>query len=134
MQEKGALTAKQKRFCELMVENNHQQYKSYLEAFGCSLNTAKTQGAKLMKQDKIVNYINKLEEEALRQAGITPARIANELGKMAFAEVDNESGLTYQVKQNALKQLREQFGLDKKVIEADIKTTVIDINIEDEEE
>ena len=44
-----------------------------------------------MKQEKILNYINALEEEALRQAGITPARIANELGAQAFGELDPEN-------------------------------------------
>lgn len=126
------LTAKQKKFCEAMITYNHNARKAFREAYpDASEGTVDTEPYKLMKQDKIINYINQLEEEALKQAGITPARIANEIGKMAFAEVDNDAGLTYAVKQNAIKLLMTQFGLDKKVIEGDIKTTVIDINVEE---
>lgn len=84
-----------------------------------------------MRMEKVVNYINQLEEEALRQAGVTPARIANELARQAFADLDPDSGLTYQVKQNAIKMLQAQFGLDKKVIDAKVDT-IIKVDIEDD--
>lgn len=131
--QKDELTAKQKAFCEAMIRNNHNVMKSYAEAYpNASAGTNRRNSYKMMKQEKILNYINALEEEALRQAGITPARIANELGAQAFGELDPDNGLTYQVKQNAMKLLMSMYGLEKKVVEADIKTTVIDVNIEEE--
>lgn len=131
-QEKGTLTAKQKLFCEKMVEFNHKQINAYMAAYpDASYDTAKAQAWKLMRMDKVVNYINQLEEEALRQAGVTPARIANELARQAFADLDLDSGLTYQVKQNAIKMLQTQFGLDKKVIDAKVDT-IIKVDIEDD--
>ena len=115
-----------------MIKNNHNQYLSYKEAFpDANESTCRKNGARLMKEDKIVNRINYLEEQALKQAGITPARIANELAKQAFADYDPDNGITYQVKQNAMKLLQTQFGLDKKVIEGEIKTVVIDVNVEE---
>ena len=129
----GKLTGKQKKFCEAMIELNHNQTQSYLKAYECSnYETAHKNAMRLMKNPKIIEYINQLEEEALRQAGVTPARIANELAKMAFAEPDPDKGITQSTKQNAIKLLQTQFGLDKKVIEGDIKTTVINVGILDD--
>lgn len=130
---KDKLTAKQKAFCEAMIRNNHNQTKSYMEAYpDTTPEGANKSGNRLMRQEKIVNYINALEEEALRQAGITPARIANELAKQAYAELDPDNGLTYQVKQNAMKMLMSMYGLDKKVVEASI--TTIKVGLEDDED
>lgn len=128
----GKLTAKQEAFCQAMIKYNHNQYLSYKEAFpDANETTCRTNGNRLMKKDAILKRICELEEEAWKQACITPARIARELGKMAFADVDNEAGLTYSVKQNAIKMLQTQYGLDKKVIDAKVDTT-IRVDIEDE--
>lgn len=119
-----ALTAKQKAFCEAMVELNHNQMASYRKAFpDANDRTVQSNANRLMKKDEIIEYINALEKEAWKQAGITPERIAKELAKMAFAEIDENNTAT--TKQNAMKLLQIQMGLDKKIIEA----KGIDINI-----
>lgn len=128
----GKLTAKQEAFCQAMIKNNHNQYLSYKEAFpDANETTCRTNGNRLMKKDAILKRICELEEEAWKQACITPAKIARELAEQAFSPVDNESGLTYGVKQNAIKLLQQQMGLQVQKIEAEVKTTVIDVNIEE---
>ena len=127
-----ALTAKQKAFCEAMVELNHNQMASYRKAFpDANDRTVQSNANRLMKKDEIIEYINALEKEAWKQAGITPERIAKELAKMAFAEIDENNTAT--TKQNAMKLLQIQMGLDKKVIEAKGIDINITLNDNDEE-
>ena len=128
---RDALTSNQKKFCEEYVKT-YRKMDSYRIAYpNASDATVSRNTNKLFQNPRVLEYIQQLQDEALRQACITPARIANELGKMAFAEVDNEAGLTYAVKQNAIKLLQSQYGLDKKVIDAKVDT-IIKVDIEDD--
>lgn len=130
---KDKLTKKQEAFCQAMVRNNHNQTLSYMEAYpDAKPISASGNASKLMKNPLIIDRVCELEEEAWRQACITPAKILTELAQQAFSPVDNEAGLTYGVKQNAIKLLQTQLGLDVKRLEAKLEVNNININIEDD--
>ena len=129
---KKALTKKQEAFCQEYAKNGHSQRNAYLVAFDGVPENAGRNASKLMRVPGIIERITELEEEAWKQACITPAKIARELAEQAFSPVDNEKGLTYAVKQNAIKMLQTQMGLDVRKLEAKVEVNNINIDIEDE--
>ena len=126
------MTKKQEAFCQEYVKNGHSQRNAYLVAFDGVPENAGRNASKLMRVPGIIERITELEEEAWKQACITPAKIARELAEQAFSPVDNEKGLTYAVKQNAIKMLQTQMGLDVRKLEAKVEVNNINIDIEDE--
>lgn len=121
------LTKGQKRFCERVIENGFNRTEAYLYAYGCSEETANTNANKLMKMPKVLEYIEALQEQALREACITPARLAKELGKIAF---NPEEKTTDRLR--AVELLQKQYGLQKQVF--DVNERIITVDIIDEEE
>lgn len=129
-----ALTAKQKLFCENYVSNGYKLQKAYMDAYpDAAASTANTEAYKLMKKEPVKALIRELQHERFEAMNVNADRIAKELSDMAFAETDNESGLTYSVKQKALELLQKQLGLQTQKVEAEVKTTVINVGIEDDD-
>ena len=128
---KGKLTKRMEDFCQEFVNNNHHQAEAYLKVYKCKPNTASAAACKLMKNPLIIERIEQLEEEAWKRAAITPAKMLRELAKIAFADVDNDNGLTYSVKKDYFNLLQRQMGLDKQTIEAKVEVNNINIDIED---
>lgn len=126
----GKLTAKQKAFCENYVSNGYKLVKAYMDAFGSSYEVANAEQWKLMKKEPIKTYIKELQKERFEALGVSAERIAQELSKMAFAELDENNTTTS--KARALELLQKQMGLQTQKVEADIKTTTINIDLEDE--
>jgi len=124
-----ALTAKQKLFCEEYVSNGYHLVDAYMKAFGCSYEVANANQWKLMKKDSIKHYIREIQRDRFEAMGMNADRIAKMLTDIA---TDPEASRTEQMK--ALELIQKQMGLQTQRVEAEVKTTVIDINIEDEEE
>jgi phage terminase small subunit len=127
------LTKKQLNFCQAYVENGHNKVQAYLAAYDASYETARVKAYLMMKDQRILNRVAELEEEAWKQACITPAKMARELASQAFGEINQETGLTYSVKQKAMELLQKQLGLQVQKVEAEVKNTVIKVDIDDGE-
>lgn len=122
-----ALTAKQKLFCENYVSNGYKLQKAYMDAYpDASPETANVEQWKLMKKEPIKSYIRQLQHERFEALGMNADRIAKMLTDIA---TDPDASRTEQMK--ALELIQKQMGLQTQRVEADVKTTIIDINIEE---
>lgn len=126
------LTGKQKLFCENYVSNGYKLVQAYMDAFGCSYETANANQWKIMKKPSIKNYIRELQHERYEAMGVTADKIAAKLAEMAFADKDDEK-YTPAIAQKALDLLQKQLGLQTQKVEAEVKTTVIDVSLDDGE-
>lgn len=125
-----ALTAKQKLFCENYVSNGYKLVKAYMDAFGCTYEAANANQWKIMKLDAVKDYIKQLQHERFEALGINADKIAAELNRIAFQDKD----ATNSDKMKALDLLQKQMGLQTQKVEANVKTTVIEVNLEDDGE
>lgn len=121
-----ALNAKQKLFCENYVSNGYKLTQAYMDAFGVSYEVANANQWRLMKKDAIKGYIAELQHERFEALGMNADRIAKMLTDIA---TDPDASRTEQMK--ALELIQKQMGLQTQRVEADVKTTIIDINIEE---
>lgn len=121
------LTAKQKLFVENYVSNGYKLQKAYMDAYNCSPENANPRSWELMKDERIKEYMRELQHERFEALGVNADRIAAELTKMAFAEIDENN--TNQTKARALELLQKQMGLEKTVI----KTEGVNIDIKIDE-
>lgn len=125
-----ALTAKQKLFCENYVSNGYKLQKAYMDAYpDASPETANVEQWKLMKREPIKAYIRELQHDRFEAMGMNADRIAKMLTDIA---TDPEASRTEQMR--ALELIQKQMGLQTQKVEAEVKTTVIDINLEDDAE
>lgn len=124
------LTKKMKSFCEEYVANGCQATEAYKTLFPEEPN-ARTKANALAHNPRCQEYIGYLLDEAWKAASVTPSRMLKEIAKIAFADVDNENGLTYGVKKDYFTLLQRQMGLDRQVIDAKVDTT-IRVDIEDD--
>lgn len=123
-----ALTAKQKLFCENYVSNGYKLQKAYMDAYpDASPETANVEQWKLMKREPINAYIRELQHARFEALHISADKIAEELNRIAFYDKDASNS----DKMRALDLLQKQMGLQTQRVEADVKTTIIDINIEE---
>lgn len=82
-----AINEKQKRFCEeYLVDLNGTQ--AAIRA-GYSARTANEQGARLLANVSIQEYIGKLMGERSERTGITVDQVLKELAAVAFANIDD---------------------------------------------
>lgn len=120
----GSLTKAQQTFCQRLVENGYQYREAYSYAYpNANKETAHRNSYRLGKKPEIQAYIAQLQEEALKMAAISPARMARKLGEIAFADKDDEI-YTTKDKLKAMELLQKQMGLDKKIINAKVEAAV----------
>ena len=121
------LSKKERAFCEAYIANGCNATKAYMEAYGASHEVADKISYKLMKRERVREYIKKLQVDAYEAALINAERVALKLADIAFAEKDDEYyPASAQLK--ALDLLQKQLGLQKQQIQADINTDIV-INI-----
>lgn len=125
--EEKRLTGKQKLFCENYVSNGYKLVQAYMDAFGCSYETANANQWKIMKLPAIKNYIRELQHDRFEAMGMNADRIAKMLTDIA---TDPEASRTEQMK--ALELIQKQMGLQTQKVEAEVKTTTIQVDLEDE--
>lgn len=122
------LTGKQKLFCENYVSNGYKLVQAYMDAYGCSYETANANQWKIMKLPSIKNYIRELQHERFEAMGVTADRIAAELTKIA---TDPDATRTEQMK--AWDLIQKQMGLQTQKVDANVKQTVISIGVDEDE-
>ena len=88
--------------------------------------TANAQQWKLMKRQEIKDYIRELQHDRFEALGMNADRIAQELTKIATADDAN-----YNEKMKAFELLQKQMGLQTQKVEAQVKTTVLEVDIDD---
>lgn len=127
--ERQELTSKQIAFCEEYVKH-YNKMAAYRSAYpDASDATVARNACKMLKMPKIAAYVEELQKEILRQAALTPAKLLIKLNSIID---DGEASNSEKMK--AIELLQKQMGLSTQKIEAEVKTTVIDINIESGEE
>lgn len=115
------LSAKQRLFCEEYVKT-YNAAQSYLSAYpNAGYDTAKATGYKLLRDQRVKDYITELEKEAYAANRINAEHIANELAKMAFSETSAEN-----IKLRAIDLLQKQLSLQTQKVDATVSN---DINI-----
>ena len=118
-----ALTAKQKLYCQELVANGHKQQAAYMSAYpDASPATANVESSKLMKRDTIKDYIKELQHDRFEALNISADRIACELAKMAFADLDDTN--TTASKARALDLLQKQLGLQTQKVQASTEQSI----------
>ena len=121
------LNEKQRKFCELYVSNGYKQGEAYLEAYGLTdIDSARAGACRILKNQKIREYITQLQKEAFEAQCITAERVATKLAEIAFADKSDQ----YYTAPNQLKALdllQKQLGLQNQKIE--MSSQDININI-----
>lgn len=125
---KGELTANQRRFAEEYVKTYNIR-QSYCNAYSredyipnnhlCSV-----EGGKLLKQEKVMNYIKELQHEAVLRFGDMAELIARELMEDILQK--DEEGKHNSAWQKSVDLLQKQLNLQSTKIDAKIEN---DINI-----
>lgn len=127
--ERPELTAKQRTFCEEYVKH-YNKMAAYRSAYpDASDATVARNACKMLKTPKIAEYVEKLQKEILRQAALNPTKLLLKLN-----EILDDKEATNSEKMKAVELLQKQMGLQTQKAEVEVKTTVIDINLEDGEE
>lgn len=134
MGKRNGLTSSQQKFCEEFVCNGYNATKAYLASHNTNnYDTANNAAPKMLKNDKIMEYIKKLQQEQFKKACITPERVAMKLAEIAFSEKGDEYySSTAQLK--ALDLLQKQLGLQQQKIDANVNSTIINVEVSDDEE
>lgn len=124
------LTAKEKAFCEEYVANGCNASRAYFKAYDVpTMENARKEYCKVLKRERVRDYITQLQKDAYDAAFINAERIALKLSEIAFADKDDEDyAASAQLK--ALDLLQKQLGLQTQKVEADISTEIV-LNIEE---
>lgn len=124
------LTKKEKAFCEEYIANGCNASQAYFKAYDVpTIENARKEYCKVLKRERVQNYIKELQKDAYNAAFINAERVALKLADIAFAEKgDTEYTAAAQLK--ALDLLQKQLGLQKQKLEADVNTDII-INIQE---
>lgn len=126
------LTSKQQKFCEEFVCNGYRATQAYLEAYNTeNSDVARVQGHRLLKNEKVIDYIKKLQDAQFKRACITPERVALKLSEIAFAEKGDEY-YNSNAQLKALDLLQKQFGWQQQNIK--VEETKINLIIDGNEE
>lgn len=125
---KLGLTAKERAFCEEYVKS-YNAGQAYMEIYDCKLNTAKSDGYKMLKRPEIINYIKELQQELTNRYVDAAAIILNELmNDIVYRDADNNHSPTW-LKSVDLAQ--KQLGLQKLKADIQAEQTVINVRIEE---
>ena len=121
------LNEKQRKFCELYVSNGYKQGEAYLEAYDLTdMDSARAGACRILKNQKIREYITQLQKEAFEAQCINAERVATKLAEVAFAD-KNDQYYTPSNQLKALDLLQKQLGLQNQKIE--MSSQDININI-----
>ena len=122
------ISSKERLFCETYVKG-YNATQAYMEVYKVPHESASSNAYRLMKKEKIKNYIAELQKEAFEQACINSERVALKLAEIAFAEKgDEDYAASAQLK--ALDLLQKQLGLQQQKIDANVSNEIV-INIEE---
>lgn len=134
MGKRHELTSKQQKFCEEFVCNGYRATQAYLAAYDTeNADVARVQGHRLLKNEKVIDYVKRLQQEQFKKACITPERVAMKLAEIAFCDKGDEYyNSTAQLK--ALDLLQKQYGWQQQNIKVEDTKINLIIDGNDEEE
>lgn len=83
----GGLTRRQERFCIEFIKDYNQTQAAIRAGF--SKNSAHVAGSRLLRNDKVVEYIKTLERPIVERAMVTAERLQEEYEALAMANLDD---------------------------------------------
>ena len=124
----GTLTPKQRKFVEEYVKD-YNAIKAYMRAYpDAAEKTARRNQYKYLKKPEILEYLHQLQEEAVRQAGIGPAKILKKLD-----DIISDPTSTKAEQMKAMELMSKNLGLQTQKVETTAKVVVINIDDEDDD-
>lgn len=125
---KLGLTAKERAFCEEYVKT-YNAGQAYMAVYDCKLNTALSDGYKMLKRPAIINYIKELQQALVDRYADAASIILNQLMEdITFRDADNNHSPTWL---KSVDLVQKQLGLQK--LKADIQQehVIINVNIDE---
>lgn len=125
---KLGLTAKERAFCDEYVKT-YNAGQAYMAVYDCKLNTALSDGYKMLKRPAIINYIKELQQALTERYVDAASIILNELMEdIVYRDADGRHSSTWL---RSVDLAQKQLGLQK--LKADIQQehTIININIDE---
>lgn len=125
---KLGLTAKERAFCEEYVKT-YNAGQAYMAIYDCKLNTALSDGYKMLKRPAIINYIKELQQALVERYADAASIILNQLMEdITFRDADNNHSPTWL---KSVDLVQKQLGLQK--LKADIQQehVIINVNIDE---
>ena len=125
---KLGLTAKEMAFCNEYVKT-YNAGQAYMAVYDCKLNTALSDGYKMLKRPAIINYIKELQQALTERYVDAAAIILNELMEdIVYRDADNNHSPTW-LKSADLAQ--KQLGLQKLKADVQQEHVIINVNIDE---
>ena len=127
------LNKKQENFCLEYVKNGYNATQAYKTAYQCTDSTASSQGCRLLKNPKVLERIKAIQKEEFQAACITAERVGKKLAEIAFSS-KGDRYYNSQAQIKALDLLQKQLGLQQQKIDANVNSTVINVEVCEDEE
>ena len=125
---KLGLTAKERAFCEEYVKT-YNAGQAYMAVYDCKLNTALSDGYKMLKRPAIIEYIKELQQALVERYADAASIILNELIEdIVYRDADGKHSQTW-LKSVDLAQ--KQLGLQKLKADIQAENTVINVHIQE---
>lgn len=125
---KLGLTAKERAFCESYVKS-YNAGQAYMEIYDCKLNTAKSDGYKMLKRPAIIEYIKELQKALVERYADASAIILEQLMDDIIYRDENGNHSSTWLKSADLAQ--KQLGLQKLKADIQAENTVINVHIQE---
>lgn len=125
---KLGLTAKERAFCEEYVKT-YNAGQAYMAVYDCKLNTALSDGYKMLKRPAIIEYIKELQQALVERYADAASIILDELMKDVLYKDENGNHSSTWLKSVDLAQ--KQLGLQKLKADIQAEQTVINVRIEE---
>lgn len=132
MPQLGKITREQEKFAQEYVENGYNATAAYKTVYGCAESTAKTAGCKMLRKPQVMERVKELQKEQFDAACITAERVAKKLAEIAFSK-KGDRYYNSQAQIKALDLLQKQLGLQQQKIDANVNSTIINVEVSDDE-
>ena len=133
MPKNGELTKKQEEFCAEYVRNGYNATQAYKTVYGCADCTASSQACKCLKKANILERVRAIQKEQFEAACITAERVGKKLAEIAFSS-KGDRYYNSQAQIKALDLLQKQLGLQQQKIDANVNSTIINVEVCEDEE
>ena len=125
---KLGLTAKERSFCEEYVKT-YNAGQAYMAVYDCKLNTALSDGYKMLKRPAIIEYIKELQQALVERYADASAIILEQL--MDDIVYKDENGCHSPTWLKSVDLAQKQLGLQKLKADIQAENTIINVRIEE---
>ena len=125
---KLGLTAKERAFCYEYVKT-YNAGQAYMAVYDCKLNTALSDGYKMLKRPAIIEYIKELQKALVERYADASAIILEQL--MEDIIYRDENGNHSQTWLKSVDLAQKQLGLQKLKADVQSENTIINVRIEE---